>query len=93
MKPDTATAMKQLIQDARAQIPFDLPLDCSCDGHCEECPSKLVEFLYIDLSNWEFRLKRGDVPSVGELHTLGRECLEVRNLLRKKGFIEGAINK
>lgn len=88
MKPDVRTAMENLIKEAREKIPFNLSFDGNCEGRCDECPYKLLEFLDIDLSDWESRLKRGDIPNLGDVHTLARSCKEIYAILQKKGFIK-----
>ena len=45
MKPDTKTAMENLIKEARGKIPFKLSMDGNCEGRCDVCPFKLLEFL------------------------------------------------
>ncbi len=90
MKPDTKTAMQDLIKQAREKIPFNLSFEGNCEGRCDECPFKLLEFLDIDLSHWEFRLKRGNIPNLGDVHTLARECKEIYAILQNKGFIKGS---
>lgn len=88
MKPDVKTAMEDLIKEARDKIPFNLSFDGNCEGRCDECPEKLLEFLDINLSDWESRLKRGETPKLGDIHTLVRSCKEIYALLQKKGFVK-----
>jgi hypothetical protein len=90
MKPGTKTAMKNIIGEAREKIPFNLSFDGNCEGRCDECPFKLLELLDMDLSNWEFRLKRGDIPNLGDVHTLGRSCKDVYALLQTKGLVKNS---
>jgi len=90
MKPDVKTAMANLIKEARERLPFDFPFESNGEGRCEECPFKLMEFLDMDLCDWEDRLKRGDTPNLGDVHRLARDCKEIYNLLVKKGFIGSA---
>lgn len=80
--------MEHLIKEAREKIPFNLSFDGNCEGRCDECPYKLIEFLDWDLKDWELRLKRGDVPTIGELHMLGRSCQELYDILKKQGHIK-----
>lgn len=87
-KPNTTAAMANLIREAREKIPFQLSFDGHCEGRCDECPEKLLEFLDMDLSGWESRLKRGEVPNLGDVHTLAEACKEVYSILQKKGFVK-----
>lgn len=93
MKPNTQEAMKHLISQAREKIPFSLSFAGYCEGRCDECPEKLLEFLDIELSDWEHKLKRGDTPNAGEVSALARDCKEVYAILRKKGFVEEQLSQ
>ena len=87
MKSDVKTAMENLIKETRAKIPFNLSFSGNCEGRCDECPEKLLEYLDIDLLNWEERLKRGDKPTMTDLVVLGKTCQEVYDIMKKKGLI------
>ncbi|MBZ0167248.1 MAG: hypothetical protein K8I00_10625 [Candidatus Omnitrophica bacterium] len=88
MKPNTKVAMEKLIKEARQKIPFNLSFDGYCEGRCDECPEKLLEFLDMNLSDWDDRLTRGDLPNLGDVHAVARDCKEIYAILKKKGFIE-----
>jgi len=88
MKPNTKIAMENLIKEAREKIPFNLSMDGNCEGRCDVCPFKLLEFLDIALCSWESRLKRGEIPNLGDVHSLGRQCKELHAILIEKGFIK-----
>ncbi|MBP9855417.1 MAG: hypothetical protein KBD53_11175 [Candidatus Omnitrophica bacterium] len=88
MKPDVKTAMENLIKEVREKLPFDFPFESHCEGRCEECPFKLIEFLDMDLCDWEDRLKRGETPTLSDVHRLGRDCKDIYGILLKKGFID-----
>lgn len=87
MKPRANIAMANLIKEARERIPFNLPLTGFCEGRCDECPEKLLEFLDMELEDWDSRLKRGVVPDLGEVSALAKSCREVYSLLEKKGLV------
>ncbi len=87
MKPRTKVAMESLIEQARQKIPFNLSFDGFCEGRCDECPEKLLEFLDVELSDWEFKLKSGVIPNLGEVHSLAKDCKDVYDILHKKGLV------
>ena len=80
--------MANLIQEARQKIPFNLSLDGNCEGRCDECAFKRLEWLDIELGDWEDRLRRGDVPPLKDLEFLAKNCKEVYAILQKEGFIK-----
>jgi hypothetical protein len=87
-KPNVKTAMENLIKEARAKMPFNLSFGGNCEGRCDEYPEKLLEYLDIDLLNWEDKLKKGIVPTLTDLERLGRECRETYEILKNRGIIQ-----
>jgi hypothetical protein len=53
MKPDAPTAMRQLITQIRETLPFDAPQARVCQGPCEGCSMKLLDYLETELDDWE----------------------------------------
>jgi hypothetical protein len=86
-KPDTRTAMHQLIAEVRAAIPFDAPASQVCSGECNGCAMKLLEYLDGELSAWEQRLEAGETPHFGDLSRLGNTSRKVRVALKRNGLI------
>ena len=52
-KPDTRTAMRQLIDRVRNEIPFGLPEEALCGDTCKGCSTKLLIYLETELDEWE----------------------------------------
>jgi len=86
MKPDTATAMRELIEQVRDTIPFDRPEAQVCTGLCTGCSVKLLDYLDAQLSDWETRLVAGERPSLADLSRLGRTCRKVNRALAANGL-------
>lgn len=87
MKPDTTTAMHQLIAQVRQAIPFGLPQAQACTGECNGCTVKLLDYLDGELADWEARLAAGQRPSLGDLHRLGRTSRRVYLVLAANGLV------
>ena len=87
MKPDTSTAMRQLIQDVKGAMPFDLPSGQLCGGLCVGCPKKLLNYLEDELARWQSFLDDGAVPSLGDLNRLGRCSQKVYCALQKNQLV------
>lgn len=87
MKPDTSTAMHQLIARVRAAIPFDLPAARACTGECNGCSVKLLDHLDGELLDWEARLAAGARPDFGDLTRLERTSRKVYRVLAGNGLV------
>lgn len=89
-KPDTIEAMRNLIDEVRTALPLDVsPLDV-CADECRGCSIKLIEFISMELENWEYRLEQGDTPNFGDLNKLARSSKKIYGVLQKNGLISDA---
>lgn len=79
--------MRQLIAEIRAQVPFDLPEAQICADSCQGCSLKLLEYLSMELEEWEGRLAAGETPSLGDLHRLGQNARKIRRVLEENGLV------
>ncbi|MAA61478.1 UNVERIFIED_ORG: hypothetical protein DFO82_2079 [Idiomarina abyssalis] len=52
-KPDTKTAMYQLLNVIRKHIPFGLKEADMCQGICRGCSKKMMEMLDAEVSQWQ----------------------------------------
>ena len=89
MKPDTSTAMQNLIDEVRATMPFDAGEAQLCADSCNGCSLKLLEFLDMELLDWEQKLQDGVEPSFGDIHKMGKTCKKIYMILKKNGLVEG----
>jgi hypothetical protein len=89
MKPDTVTAMRQLIARVREALPFDLPEAQTCSGPCDGCSMKLLAFLEGELDAWERRLDDGERPSFGDISRLARTSAKIHAVLMRNGLVAG----
>jgi hypothetical protein len=87
MKPDSTTAMRQLIARIRAEFPFDHPQAQLCDGPCSVCSLKLLEHLRSELDAWDERLAGGERPGLAELSALMRTSRKIAAALHKAGLM------
>jgi hypothetical protein len=88
MKPDTATAMHQLIVQIRQHIPFDLPEAYVCSDNCNGCSLKLLEFLDMELLDWERRLGEGERPNFGDIKRMVKMATSIHRVLQKNALVE-----
>lgn len=88
MKPDAPTAMRQLIDQVRKALPFDLPSARVCNGPCDGCSMKLLDYLEGELDEWETRLDQGEKPGLAELSKLAKTSRRVHRVLEKNGLVQ-----
>ncbi|MEW8560493.1 MAG: hypothetical protein AB2541_00265 [Candidatus Thiodiazotropha sp.] len=87
-KPDTRTAMRQLIDRARREIPFNLPEEVLCGDSCQGCSSKLLIYLENELDGWESELAKGKVPDLRDLSRLAGKCKKIAGVLQRNRLLE-----
>ncbi len=88
MKPRTPAAMRQLIQQVRESLPFELPAAYVCNGVCRGCSLKLLDYLDLELMHWENRLEEGDAPDLQDIQRLAKTSFKIHRVLEKNGLIQ-----
>ncbi|MES9969299.1 MAG: hypothetical protein ABW092_04645 [Candidatus Thiodiazotropha sp.] len=86
-KPDTRTAMRQLIDRVRSEIPFDLPEEVLCGDACQGCSSKLLIYLETELDDWEVKLAAGAIPNFADLSRLAGKSRKIAQALQNNGLL------
>jgi len=87
MELDVKTTMESLIKEIRGKVPFLMSFDGYCEGRCDVCPQKLIEFLDIEVSHWEAKMKHGVLPSAADIESLAKDYKKVYVQLEKEGII------
>lgn len=87
MKPDTRTAMRELIAQVREAVPFDAPEAQLCTGPCDGCSVKLLAFLESELEDWETRLDGGERPGLKDLSRLAKTSRKVYAVLERNALV------
>jgi len=88
MKPDTTQAMSDLINQIKSALPLDQSEIITCTGQCKVCPEKLIEYISMELDNWEYRLQSGEKPNFKDLNKLAKTGVKIHSALDKKGFLD-----
>ena len=86
-KPNTTDAMHNLIHEVRTTLPLDLSPVEVCSDECRSCSIKLIEYIAMELENWESRLDDGDIPDFGDLNRLARSSKKIHRALLKNGLV------
>ena len=88
VKPSAGQAMQQLIDEVRLTFPFDLPRAQVCGDECRGCSIKLIEYIEMEMDNWEYRLDDGVIPTFGDLDKLARSCTKIYRALLNNGLVK-----
>ncbi|MFA0813122.1 hypothetical protein [Microbulbifer epialgicus] len=86
-KPNTCTAIRQIIQQVRETLPFTMPAAELCAGPCKGCAKKLLELLDGEIMDWEQRLDSGEIPTLGDVNKFGRLCQKIHKAIENNGLI------
>lgn len=90
MKPNTQTAMRDLIRQVRTAIPFDVPAARDCPDLCKGCTPKLLDLLDMELGDWERRLAAGETPTFGDIDRLAKMSRRIYKVLQSNGLLPSA---
>ena len=85
--------MGELIAQIKTAIPFDLPESYICSGRCNGCSLKLLDFLALQLEEWEDRLLAGEQPNFGDLKKLARIARQVHRVMDRNDLLDDAGKK
>ncbi|MGU3807802.1 hypothetical protein ACVZHJ_07675 [Vibrio diabolicus] len=80
LKPDRMTAMRNIIEQVKAELPIYEPetFVCGPEGQCIGCPKKLLEMVDSEVTYWESAMERGVIPQFDEIRRFGKMCTNVR---------------
>jgi len=88
MKPDRKTAMRQLIEQIRRDMPFDSHEANICTGQCNGCGKKLLDYLDSELEIWEYQLDAGELPDFGEINRIAKTSKKIYSILQKYDLLD-----
>ena len=92
-KPDTREAMRILIDQIRAAIPFHLSAADICRDECRNCSVKLLEYLDSELDAWQSRLDNHEIPDFRDLSRLAKSGHKIYRALQKNGLINEEMSQ
>ncbi|RMH37733.1 MAG: hypothetical protein D6694_13205 [Gammaproteobacteria bacterium] len=79
--------MVDLINKIRRTFPLDAPDSRVCRFDCTVCNKKLLEFLEMQVEDWEQRLAAGETPTLGDLEKFARMARKIHRALKKNGVV------
>ncbi|ESE42856.1 hypothetical protein [Shewanella decolorationis] len=76
-KPNTKTAMQQLIAQIQQAIPLNLNEAQMCQGECLGCSKKMLEMLDAEISYWQYTDTRPGLKDLKHLENIGLRTYKI----------------
>jgi hypothetical protein len=88
MKPTTTSVMLNMIQQIKDAFPFDITEEELCAESCSYgCPQKLLEFMRLEIADWEQRLENGEIPNFRDIQKLEKTGRKIYRVLEKNHLL------
>ena len=93
MKPKTNVVMVNMIEQVRDSFPFDISEEELCAETCSHgCPKKLMEYMQLEITEWEQRLEEGETPSFCDIQQFSKTGRKIYRVLEKNDLVNGDDN-
>jgi len=76
-KPNTKTAIQQLIAQIQQAIPLNLNEAQMCQGECLGCSKKMLEMLDAEISYWQYTDAIPSLKDLKNLENIGRRTYKI----------------
>ena len=88
MKPKTDVVMADVIRQIKEAFPFELGEDEICGDSCSHgCAKNLLEYMHAEITEWELRLQKGEIPNFGDINKLSRTGKKIYKVLQKNNLV------
>jgi len=88
MKPKTEVVMADIIQQIREKFPFDISEEELCTETCSHgCPKKLLEYIEMEIIDWEQRLENREIPNFRDVEKLSKTGCKIYKVLEKNNLV------
>jgi len=87
VKPNTTQAMRNLIAQIKDTLPFDSVDSDFCSDTCSGCSLKLVDFLAVEIDQWEYKLDNNEIPTLNDLNKLAKTAKKIHKVLDKNNLL------
>ena len=89
MKPKTDVVVVNIIQQIRETFPFDISEEELCADTCSYgCPKKLLEYMQMEITEWERRLENGETPSFRDIQKISKTGKKIYQVLEKNNLVK-----
>ncbi len=89
IKPKTNVVMLNVIQKIRENFPFSISEQELCAGTCSHgCPKKLLEYIHMEITDWEQRLENGEIPNFRDIEKITKTSKKIFRVLEKNNLVK-----
>lgn len=89
MKPKTDVVMINIIQQIRETFPFELSEEELCADTCSYgCTKKLLEYIQMEVTQWEQRLEVGEMPNFRDIQKLSKTGMKIYRVLERNNLVK-----
>ncbi|MFC1749068.1 hypothetical protein ACFL2V_09710 [Pseudomonadota bacterium] len=80
--------MSDIIREIKETFPFSMTEDELCAETCRYgCAKKLMEYLYMEITEWEQRLASGEIPNFGDIQNITQTAKKIHKVLEKNNLV------
>ena len=88
MKPRTDVVMSDIIHKIKDTFPFSMGEEELCGDTCSHgCALKLLDFLYMEVTDWEERLEDGYIPNFKDIQKITKTSKKIYRALEKNNLV------
>ena len=88
MKPRTDVVMADIIHKIKDTFPFSLSEEELCGDTCSYgCALKLLEYMSMEISEWEERLEDGYIPNFKDIQKITKTSKKIYKVLEKNNLV------
>ena len=82
--------MGNMIHQVKETFPFDISEEELCAETCSHgCPKKLMEYMQMEIADWEQRLDEGEIPNFRDVQKFSKTGLKIYRVLEKNDLVNG----
>ena len=84
--------MYDIINKIKEAFPFTLGEDEICGDSCSYgCAKNLLEYLYMEVTDWEQRLEDGEIPTLKDIQKMTKTSKKIYKALEKNNLVGSNI--
>ena len=91
MKPKTDIVMSDIIHKIKDTFPFSMGEEELCGDTCSHgCALKLLEYMSMEINDWEERLEDGYIPNFKDIQKITKTSKKIYKVLEKNNLVSSS---